>query len=261
MVQVHLPRFPLRLWQRADAHHEAIRREMEIIRGGTQRDSVPNRLLDLIEDYEEQYGPAADLTWAEIKEAAERGEESIDVTFTVPAEAAEAAATLAAMLAEVDEFCRAGEHLMTLATPPELVAFRGWLLGEFTRQIENRDPPMSWEEYRRENLPAPNSSSVGRAGGKGSEMIVFEGSLDLATVGELRDQIQQVRAGSPQEIVVDLTGVGFVDSVGIGLLVTTRNRLVEEGVHLRLIVPARIKELLRLTGLTELLHPEDPAPL
>jgi anti-anti-sigma factor len=87
---------------------------------------------------------------------------------------------------------------------------------------------------------------------------VFEGSLDLATVGELRDTIQERRSRGPGQIVVDLTRVGFVDSIGIGLLITTHTRLEEEGVELRLIVSPRLKDLLELSGLTDLLRPEDP---
>lgn len=146
---------------------------------------------------------------------------------------------------------------MTLATPPELVAFREWFLDEFIRQIEGRGEPVPWQEYRGELDPQSNNSARPATPGRGSETIVFQGSLDLATAGELRDAIQERRAHEPGEIVVDLTNVGFVDSIGIGLLVTTHSRLQEEGVSLQLIVPPRVKELLRLSGLIDLLRPED----
>jgi anti-sigma B factor antagonist len=105
-------------------------------------------------------------------------------------------------------------------------------------------------------VPSPSPAS----NGGGSETIVFEGSLDLDTVGELRETIQEIRATGPGEIVVDLTGVGFIDSVGIGLLITTHTRLEEEGVNLRLIVSPRLKGLLELSGLIELLRPEVAPP-
>jgi hypothetical protein len=44
------------------------------------------------------------------------------------------------------------------------------------------------------------------------------------------------------------------------LLITTHSRLEEEGVKLRLIVSPRLKGLLELSGLIELLGPEDPPP-
>jgi len=72
------------------------------------------------------------------------------------------------------------------------------------------------------------------------------------------DTIQEMRSRNPGQIVVDLANVGFVDSIGIGLLITTHSRLAEEGVALRLIVSPRLKELLRLSGLIDLLQPEGP---
>jgi hypothetical protein len=46
------------------------------------------------------------------------------------------------MLEEADEYCRS-DQLLTLATPPTLVAFRRWYLGEFIAQIDGR-PPQPW---------------------------------------------------------------------------------------------------------------------
>ena len=259
LVEVHLHRLPIDLWTRASAHHEAIQRELEIMRGTQPEDSVPNRLASLIEGFDARFGSAGDPAWMELRAAADRGEETIDLTVRVPEPASVAASQLVAMLAEVDEYCRAGDHLMTLATPPELVAFREWFLDEFIRQIDGGAEPRPWDEYQVRPELSPNASSAAPDAGHGTETIVFEGSLDLATAGELRDSIQMLRAHDPNEIVVDLTNVGFVDSIGIGLLVTTHSRLKEDGVRLRLIVPSRLKELLRLSGLIDLLQPEESA--
>lgn len=257
LVEVRLRGLPIDLWERASAHQEAIQRELEIMRGSESPDSVPNRLMTLIEGLDARFGDAADPAWSELRAAADRGEKTMDLTIRVPGPASSAASQLGSMLKEVDEYCRAGDHLMTLATPPELVAFREWFLDEFIRQIEGRGEPMPWQEYRGELDPRSNNSAQPATPGRGSETIVFQGSLDLATAGELRDAIQERRAHEPGEIVVDLTNVGFVDSIGIGLLVTTHSRLQEEGVSLQLIVPPRVKELLRLSGLIDLLRPED----
>jgi hypothetical protein len=54
------------------------------------------------------------------------------------------------MLDEVDEFCRQGKHLLTLATPPELVAYRRWYLGEFIAQLAGR-PATPWPDYAAAN--------------------------------------------------------------------------------------------------------------
>lgn len=259
MVQVRLRQLPVELWTRARAHQEAIRREFDLMRASHPAGSVPHRLLHLVEDFDARFGSIRDPWVDELMAAAARGDDHADLTFEVPIPMAVSARGLAAMLSEVDEFCRAGDHLMTLATPPDLVSLREWLIGELTRQIDRGEEPLPWPEYRGKASTSSGDISLDRApNGGGSETIVFEGSLDLDTVGELRDIIQERRARAPGEIVVDLTEVGFIDSVGIGLLVTTHTRLVEEGVRLRLIVSPRLKGLLELSGLIELLRPEDP---
>ena len=79
-----------------------------------------------------------------IHDALARDEETVDLVYAVPPEAADAAIRLGTLLDEADEFCRAGE-LLTLATVPEGVAFRRWFLGEFVSQIGGR-PPRPWAD-------------------------------------------------------------------------------------------------------------------
>ena len=74
------------------------------------------------------------------------GVERIDLTYRIPPSAAGAAKDMADVLAEADDYCRAGKHLLTLATPPELVAYRTWFLDQFVDQIGGRSP-VSWPEY------------------------------------------------------------------------------------------------------------------
>jgi anti-anti-sigma factor len=259
MVQVRLLQVPVDLWKRARAHQEAIRREFDLMRASEPAGSVPHRLLDLVEDFDSRFGEVADPWRDELAAAAARGDELTDLTLRLPTPVAAAARDLASMMSQVDEFCRDGDHLMTLATPPDIVSFREWLVDELTRQIDRGQEPLPWPVYDRERPTAsPAAASPNpAANGGGSETIVFAGSLDLDTVGELRETIQEIRAKGPDEIVVDLTEVGFIDSVGIGLLITTHTRLEEEGVKLRLIVSPRLKGLLELSGLIELLRPED----
>lgn len=66
----------------------------------------------------------------------------MDLTLLVPAAARGAAVELMGLLEEADDYCRRGE-LLTLATSPELVAFRNWYLGQVVEQIDGR-PPTPW---------------------------------------------------------------------------------------------------------------------
>jgi hypothetical protein len=68
------------------------------------------------------------------------------VTYQIPVAASSAAQQLGSMLDAADDFCRAGQHLLTLATPPELVRYRRWYLGEFVAQLAD-GPATPWPEY------------------------------------------------------------------------------------------------------------------
>ena len=46
---------------------------------------------------------------------------------------------------ETDRFCRASEHLLTLASPPDVRAYQDWILGEFVRQTAGL-PPIPWPD-------------------------------------------------------------------------------------------------------------------
>ena len=76
-------------------------------------------------------------------EALRAGVPTIDLTFRVPPTVAEAAVAIGEMLDEADEYCREGRHLLTLATPPDLVAYRRWYLQQFVDQVAGH-PPAPW---------------------------------------------------------------------------------------------------------------------
>jgi anti-anti-sigma factor len=253
LIAVRVIGLPVDIWQRASSHQEAIQREFEIISAGQPAHSVPNRLQKLIEEFDGRFGEGNERD--ELQAAGHQGATKKDLCFRVPQLAAVAARRFGSMWAEVDAYCQSGDHLMTLATPPELVAFREWFLGEFIKQIETGAEPTSWDEFV---LPVSlEAERPVRAQGN-SETIVFTGTLDLVTAGELRDAIQNRRGKGVVELVLDLSNVGLVDSIGIGLLVTTHNRLRQEGATMRLIAHPRLQQLLSLSGLSELLQPEDP---
>jgi len=254
---VKLMSVPIDLWRRASAHQEAVQREFDIIRVDLPPDSAPNRLSALVDEFDSRYAGTTAQTWDELHAAAERGDAQIDLVFTVPPEAAEAARQLDRILNDVDDFCRSGEHLLTLATPSDQVALRTWFLGEFTRQIDQGLDPAPWthegiEEHDDEVIDGrPVSSAVGD-----SEPIYFEGDLDLASASALRDKILDRRAAGVSNLILDLTGVKFMDSVGISLLVSAHNRAVDDGTEITVLLPERLRSLIEMSGLIEVLSPE-----
>lgn len=84
----------------------------------------------------------------------------------------------------------------------------------------------------------------------GSTVMHVAGELDLVSAPRLRNAIATVHGERISELVLDLSGLRYIDSVGIGLLVATRRRADAEST--RLVVrntSAAVRRLLEMTGL------------
>ena len=144
LLDVHLLGVDLRTLSRASEHMDELVREFAYLLPETGNNSVPRRLLDLIAELRETFTPVTAGTQALLDAAMARGDESIDLTFHVPAQARDACLHLLSLLEEADEYCRAGD-LLTLETPPTARALREWYLGEFVAQIDG-EAPTPWPE-------------------------------------------------------------------------------------------------------------------
>jgi hypothetical protein len=148
LVEVRLIAFPMRAFQEAREHNEGLTREFKLISlGDPHRSDVPHRLVQLAEDLDRRFGSFGAGAESELALAEAEGLEQLDLAFHVPAEVAEASAEFNALLDEADRYCSAGQHLLTLVSPPEALAFRRWFLDEFVRQIGGQ-APIPWPEYR-----------------------------------------------------------------------------------------------------------------
>ena len=148
LVNVELRRLPVELQARAGEHAQELQREFVLIAEGLQHSeappTLPRRLLDLVEALQREFGGFTVEQEDTLDDAVRAGIPTIDLTFRVPPGAAPAAVAIGQMLDEADEYCREGRHLLTLATPPELVAYRRWYLQQFVDQIAGR-PATPWE--------------------------------------------------------------------------------------------------------------------
>ena len=91
-----------------------------------------------------------------------------------------------------------------------------------------------------------------------SVTIELTGELDLATVDRARQALDDVPPGT-QRVVLDLTGLSFIDSTGLGLIASAAK---QNGGRLAVIPDRHTRRLLDLTGMTShltLLEPEDDA--
>jgi anti-sigma B factor antagonist len=89
----------------------------------------------------------------------------------------------------------------------------------------------------------------------GVAVVSFEGQLTLGLNLKLADsQVHAAIADGDTKLVFDLTGLDYIDSAGLGMIVFTYGTLNEKGGTLRLCgVASRIASVLKLTKTDELL--------
>jgi len=86
------------------------------------------------------------------------------------------------------------------------------------------------------------------------------GELDLSTVDPLKLRLELVERDEPETIVVDLRRVTFMDSMGLGILVSHRLHARQAGRHLLLVPgPKHIQDLFELTGMLQQFDWVEPA--
>jgi len=92
-------------------------------------------------------------------------------------------------------------------------------------------------------------------------VITLAGELDIASSETLERELEE-HSHAPL-VVVDLRGLTFIDSTGLGLLVRAHQRAAERGARLALVRgEGQVERLLELTGLgEELLLADSPEAL
>lgn len=147
LVEVHLIGLPLDIQARTEEHTEDLMREFSHIAHSTPdvTERIPERLLAVVARLRAEYEPLTGSVREKMEAAREEGRASVDLTYAVPPEVSSAVDELSELLDEADRFCRSGD-LLTLATPPESLAYRRWFLGEFKRQMAG-EPPIAWSDY------------------------------------------------------------------------------------------------------------------
>lgn len=85
----------------------------------------------------------------------------------------------------------------------------------------------------------------------GTPVVYLSGELDLTSAGQLSAAIDAALASHPDRLVLDASGLSFMDSSGIVLLVSATQRVQE--VQVRDPSPI-VRRLIELTGLTKVLR-------
>jgi anti-anti-sigma factor len=90
--------------------------------------------------------------------------------------------------------------------------------------------------------------------------ICCVGELDVGSCRKLIDAIESVYEPELQQLRVDLSGVKFIDSTGIGCLIHADLKCREQGVRLEIVPGTATLNLIRLTHLGAHLSLTDSVP-
>jgi anti-sigma B factor antagonist len=89
-------------------------------------------------------------------------------------------------------------------------------------------------------------------------VISVAGEVDVVAAPELRTEIVRVVSEGSTAVVLDLSGVVFIDSFGLGVLVGAVKRIQSHDGRLRVVIgEARVRAVLELTGLDRVLELHD----
>lgn len=94
----------------------------------------------------------------------------------------------------------------------------------------------------------------------GTTVVAVEGEIDVYTAPRLRDCITELVADGVYQLVIDLEGVEFLDSTGLGVLVGGLKKTRAHDGSLQLIcTQERLLKIFRITGLAKVFVIHDSA--
>lgn len=84
-------------------------------------------------------------------------------------------------------------------------------------------------------------------------VLTVSGELDMASSPRLADAFRGLHL-APRRLIVDLSGLEFIDASGLHVLLQATERTRQAGIRLTVVNASRmVRKLLKLTGTTELL--------
>lgn len=94
----------------------------------------------------------------------------------------------------------------------------------------------------------------------GSARVVVVGEVDLQTAPVLRQTLSDAAAqGTDGDVIVDLDGVGFLDSTGLNALLGARAALRRDDRQLRVVkASSRVQRVFEVAGVADLFADFEP---
>jgi anti-sigma B factor antagonist len=84
---------------------------------------------------------------------------------------------------------------------------------------------------------------------EGAVIVALVGELDLYNAHLVREQLFAAAAREPDRLIVELSGVTFIDSTGLGVLIEARTRLTNRSAFLLAGPGLETRRALEISGL------------
>lgn len=89
----------------------------------------------------------------------------------------------------------------------------------------------------------------------GFRVLRLTGQLDVATAPQFRQELQEAQYGGATHVVLDLQGLEFLDSFGLGVIIGGVKRARLHGVRFAVAgASGRIRRIFEVTGIEDALH-------
>jgi anti-sigma B factor antagonist len=99
--------------------------------------------------------------------------------------------------------------------------------------------------------------TIGERWDAGVAIVTVRGEIDISTVSILSEQLGHLAGKNPQRLVIDLTGVSFVDASGLGGFVRIIRKALPPGCPVVIRSPQRrVRQLFKITGLDSVITVE-----
>ena len=100
---------------------------------------------------------------------------------------------------------------------------------------------------------APTALDLSVSDEDGETVVAARGELDVNTAPELRERLSGLIGAGAKTVLVELSGVTFIDSTALSVLVSALKRLRQADGDLELSSPSpSVRRVFEITGLTRL---------
>lgn len=141
---LHLCGMPIALARQAQEHGDAMlaAAESALTAGGP---GLTTSLALTVRSLSEEYSDLSAGTDPLVKAAEAAGQETLDLEFEAPLTMASAAETWLRLLEHLEDLAAAGEFSHD-PTPPQVAAYRRWLVAEIVEQLREGRAPVAFAE-------------------------------------------------------------------------------------------------------------------